>query len=115
MSWAGLWGGYGDSAHSSIPGTGSFLGQADQPQSGDDPHRHWSMSLHRNHPPGLTWVGRMPCLIPVLCVPVPITPAAATSETAPRLWAKGLGEHLSLLGTADIPKQHKERILPHPF
>lgn len=74
------------------------------------------MSLHRNHPPGLTWVGRMPCLIPVLCVPVPITPAAATSETAPRLRAKGLGEHLNLLlGTADIPKQHKERILPHPF
>lgn len=27
----------------------------------------------------------MPCLIPVLCVPDPMTPAAVTSDTAPRL------------------------------
>lgn len=37
----------------------------------------------------LTWVGRMPCLIPVLCVPDPMTPAIVTSDTAPRLGSAG--------------------------
>lgn len=41
---------------------------------------------------GLTWVARMPCLIPVLCVPDPMTPAAVTSDTAPRLGKAGQSE-----------------------
>lgn len=40
----------------------------------------------------LTWVARMPCLIPVLCVPVPMTPPAVTSDTAPRLGSAGQSE-----------------------
>lgn len=60
---------------------------------GQDPTRPRScdgmlMSVHQHAPDScLTCVGRMPCLIPVLCVPVPMTPAAATSETAPKLEA----------------------------
>lgn len=60
------------------------------------------VSVYQHAPDShLTWVGRMPCLIPVLCVPVPMTPAAATSETAPKLGAdEGVGEDLSMWDTA---------------
>lgn len=34
----------------------------------------------------------MPCLMPVLCVPDPMTPAAVTSDTAPRLGSAGGGK-----------------------
>lgn len=34
-------------------------------------------------------MARMPCLIPVLCVPDPMTPATVTSDTAPRLGSAG--------------------------
>ena len=48
----------------------------------------------------LTCVARMPCLIPVLWVPDPMTPPAVTSDTAPRLGRGGrtrlvfLGQYL---------------------
>lgn len=62
-------------------------------------------TVRRAEAGGLTCVARMPCLIPVLCVPDPMTPPAVTSDTAPRL---GVGRrrdrgHVRLLGTMPSP------------
>ena len=70
------------------PGVPACPAATEQRVKGAPSHPPLSLAV-RGEAGRLTWVARMPCLTPVLCVPDPMTPAAVTSDTAPRLEGGG--------------------------